>query len=96
MLGRPPRFRQVPVALLDGITGVLDRAGRMLPAIAVKAELARIGQYYATESMLVLHPSTGRYNAAATPLTGTQTLFGYYASLVSGVATLERSDQSVF
>jgi divinyl chlorophyllide a 8-vinyl-reductase len=96
LLGRPPRFRHVPVALLDGIIGMLDRIGRCVPAIAVKAELARIGRYYATESMLVLDPLTGRYDAAATPSTGTQTLFGYYASLIDGVSTLERSDHSVF
>ena len=46
--------------------------GRLLPALAAKAELARIGRYYATESMLVLDPATGRYDADATPSTGTR------------------------
>ena len=62
LLGRPPRFKQVPVALLDAIIAVLGLLGRMLPALADKAELARIGRYYATESMLVL----GSVQAAAT------------------------------
>ena len=96
LLGRPPRFKQVPVALLDVIIGVLGTAGHVVPALAAKAELARIGRYYATESMLVLDPVTGRYDAAATPSTGTQTLFDFYASLVRGDVAAERGDHAVF
>ncbi len=96
LFGRPPRFRQVPLSLLDTIIGVLGTAGRVVPALAAKAELARIGRYYATESMLVLDPQTGRYDAAATPSTGRTTLFDYYASLVSGAALPERGDHAVF
>lgn len=96
LLGRTPRFRQVPVALLDTIIGVLGTAGKVWPAAAAKAELARIGRYYATESMLVLDPATGRYDAAATPSTGTQTLFDFYARLVNGSAAVERGDHAVF
>ena len=96
LLGRPPRFKRVPVGLLDVIIGVLDTLGRVVPACAAKAELARIGRYYATESMLVLDPATGRYDAAATPSTGSETLFDYYRRLVSGAATVERGDHAVF
>ena len=96
LLGRPPRFKQVPVGLLDAIIGVLGVAGRVVPALADKAELARIGRYYATESMLVLDPSTGRYDAAATPSTGRETLFDFYAGLVSGAIAPERGDHAVF
>ena len=96
LLGRPARFRNVPVGMLDAVIGVLDFAGRMLPGLAVKAELARIGRYYATESMLVLDPVTGRYDAAATPGTGTQTLFDFYARVIGGAALPERGDHAVF
>ena len=96
LLGRPPRFRQVPVAMLDAVIGVLGAAGRVVPALAGKADLARIGRYYATESMLVLDPETGRYDAAATPSTGTQTLFDYYERLLSGATAPERGDHAVF
>jgi divinyl chlorophyllide a 8-vinyl-reductase len=96
LLGRPPRFRSVPVALLDAIIGVLGTLGHVLPALTDKAELARIGRYYATESMLVLDPNTGRYDASATPSTGTETLFDFYAGLVSGAAAPERGDHAVF
>jgi divinyl chlorophyllide a 8-vinyl-reductase len=96
LLGRRPRFKQVPVALLDVIVGVLGTAGRVVPALAAKAELARIGRYYATESMLVLDPATGRYDAAATPATGTQTLFDFYAGVINGAVAPERGDHAVF
>ncbi len=96
LLGRPARFRRVPVALLDGVVGLLDVARRVSPALARKAELARIGRYYATESMLVLDPASGRYDAAATPSTGTQTLYDFYASLVGGAASVDRGDHAVF
>lgn len=96
LLGRPPRFRQVPVALLDVIIGVLGAAGRWVPALADKAELARIGRYYATESMLLLDPATGRYDAAATPSTGGETLFDFYAAVVNGAVAPERGDHAVF
>ena len=96
LLGRPPRFRSVPVGLLDAIIGVLGAIGRIVPAAADKAEFARIGRYYATESMLVLDPDTGRYDAAATPSTGRETLFDYYERLVRGDAVAERGDHAVF
>ena len=96
LLGRPPRFRQVPVALLDAIVATLGTAGRVVPALARKAELARIGRYYATESMLAFDPASGRYSAAATPSTGSDTLFDYYARLVGGEAGPERGDHAVF
>ncbi len=96
LLGRAPRFREVPVALLDGVAGVLDAAGRLVPSLAEKAELARIGRYYATESMLVLDPASGRYDAAATPSTGSETLFGYYRALLAGKAVAERGAHAVF
>ncbi len=96
LLGKPPRFKQVPVALLDVIIAVLSTLGRLVPALAAKAELARIGRYYATESMLVLDPQTGRYDAAATPSTGSETLQDHYAKLVSGAVQTERGDHAVF
>jgi divinyl chlorophyllide a 8-vinyl-reductase len=96
LLGRPPRFKQVPVALLDTIIVGLSTLGRLLPGLADKAELARIGRYYATESMLVLNPTSGRYDADATPSTGSQTLFDFYARLLRGEATVHRGEHAVF
>mgnify|MGYP002362084496 CR=1 FL=1 len=96
LLGKPARFKHVPVGLLDTIIAVLGTLGCLVPRLAEKAELARIGRYYATESMLVLDPATGRYDAAATPSTGKDTLFDFYAALLSGAAAPERGDHAVF
>jgi divinyl chlorophyllide a 8-vinyl-reductase len=96
LLGRPARFKQVPVRLLDTIIAMLGLLGRVLPPLADKAELARIGRYYATESMLVWDADAGRYDAAATPSAGRETLFDYYGRLVRGEAVLERGDHAVF
>lgn len=96
MLGRPPRLRHVPVGLIGAIAGGLGALGRVSPRLAARAELARIGRYYATESMLLLDPATGRYDADATPETGTETLWDHYERLLSGAATDERGDHAVF
>jgi divinyl chlorophyllide a 8-vinyl-reductase len=96
ILGRRPRFKHVPVRLLDPIVWGLSILGRVTPVLAEKAELARIGRYYATESMLVLNPATGRYDAAATPSIGTETLFDFYMRLIAGEASIERGDHAIF
>ncbi len=96
LLGREPRFTHVPVVMLDVIIAILATLGRLVPALAAKAELARIGRYYATESMLVLDQATGRYDASVTPSTGSETLFDYYARLVRGDVIAERGDHAVF
>lgn len=96
MLGKEPRFRSVPLGLLDTIAGILGLAGKVIPSLATKAELARIGRYYASESMLVLDPATGRYDADATPSTGSDTLFDHYRAVLDGRASVDRGDHAVF
>ena len=46
--------------------------------------------------MLVLDPTTGRYDADATPSTGSETLFDFYKGLVSGTIAPDRGDHAVF
>ena len=96
LLGQNVRFKHIPVALMDVIINVLSFLGRFIPALADKAELARIGRYYATESMLVWDAEAGVYDATATPSAGTQTLFNFYADLVQGAEAPERGDHAVF
>ena len=96
MLDREPRFRQVPVALLDRIVWLLGALSHIVPSLAEKAELARIARYYATESMLVFDPSSGHYDAAATPSAGTETLFDFYARVIEGKASVDRGEHAVF
>ena len=96
MTGMKPRFTQVPVAMLDVIVHVLRVAGFLLPSLAAKAELAKIGRYYATESMLVWDAQLQRYDADATPSFGTQTLFDHYAQLVTGKQRVDLGEHAVF
>lgn len=96
LLGREVGVKRVPVAMLDVIAGVLGLLGRFSPVLADRAELARIGRYYATESMLLLDPSTGRYDADATPSTGSDRLFDYYAQVIRGEVRVERGEHAVF
>ena len=96
LLGQTPKYSHVPVKMMDAIIGALSVLGRLLPPLANKAELARIGRYYATESMLVWDQAKGRYDADATPSTGQETLWDCYQALVSGKSSLERGDHAVF
>ena len=94
--GRSPEFRSVPVGLLKVIAASLGAIGRIVPSLAAKAELARIGHYYATESMLVLDHETGRYNEAATPSTGRDTLVDHYRQVAAGKVANGRGEHAVF
>jgi divinyl chlorophyllide a 8-vinyl-reductase len=96
LLGRKPRYTHVPVALFNIISTTLSVFGMIVPELKRKAEFARIGGYYATESMLVLNQQTGHYDEAATPSTGIERLFDHYAAVITSRRTIERSDHSVF
>lgn len=96
LLGRELRVKRVPVRLLDAIAATLALLGRVLPPLRAKAELALIGRYYATESMLVWDAEAGRYDADATPEFGTDTLRAHYAALLRGEVADERREHAVF
>jgi divinyl chlorophyllide a 8-vinyl-reductase len=96
LLGWPPLFRNVPVAIMDVIIRALSIAGLVFPAAKVKTELARIGRYYATESMLVWDDKQQRYDAEATPETGRETLREYYRQIIAGETVAERGEHAVF
>jgi divinyl chlorophyllide a 8-vinyl-reductase len=96
LLGKEPRFRHVPVRMLDIIVSGLDMVGRVLPAAKSKAELARIGRYYATESMLVWNPGIDAYDPAGTPSTGSDTLQDHYKRLIEGSSSDDRGEHAVF
>ncbi|MBK1636782.1 NAD(P)H-binding protein [Rhodovulum adriaticum] len=96
LLGKEPKFKHVPVAMMDVIITVLSTLGRVSPKLRAKAEFARIGKYYATESMLVLDPATGQYDADATPEAGTETLRDYYGRLIRGEETVDLGEHAMF
>lgn len=96
LLDREPHIRHVPFALMGAIAGTLGLLGRFSRAMNDKAEFARTGQYYATESMLVWNEGAGRYDADATPEFGSDTLWDHYADLIAGRTTTELGDHAVF
>ncbi len=95
-LERPARFRHVPLVMMDAIIGGLTAGGLVIPRLRAKAELGRIGRYYATESMLVIDPATGLYDASATPETGQDRLFDHYEDVISGRAFADLGDHAIF
>lgn len=92
--GMVPKFKSVPVGLMDAIIRVLTLGGAITPALRRKAELAKIGRYYATESMLVWDGS--KYDADATPSFGTDTLRDHYIAIVEGNVAADLGDHAVF
>lgn len=95
-LGREAKFQSVPLGLLKAAQKLLSVLGTFSPKLADKAELAKIGLYYASESMLVLNPATGLYDADLTPATGSRTLAQHYARMISGEVQDDRGDHAVF
>jgi divinyl chlorophyllide a 8-vinyl-reductase len=97
LCGREPRFRRVPLAVFDAAIPVLAGLSRILPGLRDKAEFARIGRYYASESMLLLNPQTGEYDAAVTPSWGRDTLEEFYRRvLVHGMTGQELGKHKLF
>ena len=82
--GRAPRFRSVSPRIFTAVSGLLTPLGRLWPTAARKAELARIGHYYATESMLLWDEQVQRYDAQKTPSYGAMTLREHYARMLRG------------
>lgn len=82
-LGVSPRFKTVPVGVMRAIGAGLAPFALLSKTLSEKRELARIGTYYATESMLVWDPIIGRYDPDATPEFGADTLADHFHHLAS-------------
>lgn len=91
-----PRFKRVPLAMMDVVVSGLRGASRVWPTLKPKAELASIGRYYATESMLLWDETRQRYDAAATPSFGEDTLFDAYAQWLKDGQWPQRREHAVF
>lgn len=82
LANKPAKFRRVPIGMFTFAIAALSPFAKWSSAAAKKAELARIGRYYATESMLMWDESSGEYDAAATQSTGTESLQDHYQRLL--------------
>lgn len=97
LAGQPVRLRHVSPRLFDAVLAVLGPLGRWIPALEGKAEFARIGRYYATESMLLWDEARGCYDADATPSYGTETLRDFYTRVLrEGMAGQELGEHKLF
>ncbi|SLN30698.1 NAD(P)H-binding protein [Pseudooctadecabacter jejudonensis] len=94
VLGQPVQTRKMPLWVMDGIIGMLRIVGVFSQRARDKAELAKIGRYYAAESMLVL--TNNGYDASRTPEFGTDTLADHYRALVAGDVAADLGDHAVF
>ncbi|MCE8421303.1 23S rRNA (pseudouridine(1915)-N(3))-methyltransferase RlmH, partial [Rhodovulum sulfidophilum] len=70
LMGRPPKIRQVPVALLDAIIAVLSLGGLLLPSLRDKADLAMSFGRMVWPHMLVRVMLAEQLYRAATILAG--------------------------
>ncbi len=97
LLGREPKFKNMPIKMFDVIITVMSFLAKFFPKLQDKAEYARIGKYYCSESMLVLNPNTGKYDADLTPSYGTDTLRDFYSRVLKeGLAGQELGEHSMF
>ena len=95
-LGKQPKFQRVPLWLLRGVIGGLAMLGTFLPGARAKAELARIGYYYASESMLIWDEQAQRYDADATPSFGEDTLADHFQALAERRVSIDLGEHAVF
>eukprot|EP00793_Prasinoderma_coloniale_P002979 PRCOL_00006445-RA len=83
-MGKEPQFNEAPIGIFDAIIGTLSWLDKTFPggkddsflngAFEDPAEFAKIGKFYATEPMLAINPSTGKYDPDFTPEHGTISL----------------------
>ena len=97
LLGRPPKFKKMPIQMFDLIIPVVSLLAKFFPKLEDKAEFARIGKYYCSESMLVINPKTGKYDADMTLSYGNDTLRDFYQRVLrEGLSGQELGEHSMF
>jgi divinyl chlorophyllide a 8-vinyl-reductase len=96
LLGRDVGVRRVPPSMLLWISRALDVPGALSSRFADRAEFARIGHYYATESMLLWNAEAERYDAPATPEFGTITLEDSYRAQLEGSEQQHLGEHGMF
>ncbi|MEM6384783.1 MAG: NAD(P)H-binding protein [Pseudomonadota bacterium] len=95
-LGMAPKFRHVPLGMMRAIIAGLTPLSGLSSSLRTKAELARIGYYYATESMVLWDEGTGQYVPNKTPEFGADRLIDHYRALARGEVADNRREHAVF
>jgi divinyl chlorophyllide a 8-vinyl-reductase len=96
-LGRSPRMLSLPMAMMNAPTAILEKVAMLVPALEDTAEFARIGCYYASESMLVWDEKRKCYDPDATPSFGDDTLEQFFERVnKEGMAGQELGDAAIF
>lgn len=97
LLGKKPYFLKVPIGVMDFAVGLFDFLVKVFPGLEDAAEFAKIGRYYAVESMLILDPETGEYSGEKTPSYGNDTLEDFFKRVIrEGMAGQELGEQTIF
>lgn len=97
LTGLAPSYIRVPIEIMDGTISMFDKLASVFPQLEDAAEFAKIGRYYAAESMLVMDPVTQRYDADATPSYGKDTIQAVFGKLLKeGMKGQELGDAAVF
>lgn len=96
LLGRPVQFRSIPIDLVRTVVSTMSGLAWVIPALAEKAEFARIAHYYATESMLAWDPISGAYSESATPSYGRDTLRAHYQYVIESGSSISLREHAMF
>jgi len=95
--GKPTKKICTELGISEGTAKVHISAIFRALRVRNRTQATLVALYYATESMLVLDPVTGRYDPAATPSTGRETLFDFYERIVKqGERAPGLGDHAVF
>eukprot|EP00238_Polyblepharides_amylifera_P010628 CAMPEP_0196579952 /NCGR_PEP_ID=MMETSP1081-20130531/25910_1 /TAXON_ID=36882 /ORGANISM="Pyramimonas amylifera, Strain CCMP720" /LENGTH=419 /DNA_ID=CAMNT_0041899685 /DNA_START=50 /DNA_END=1309 /DNA_ORIENTATION=- len=97
LLEKEEKFIKVPIEIMTGAIKVFDVLASVFGGLTDAAEFAKIGKYYAAESMLVLDTETNEYRADLTPSYGNDTLEGFFKKCIEeGMDGQELGDAAVF
>lgn len=95
---KPPKWRSVSPKLFDVLALLITPLAWVSEWGRARHEFLRIGNYYATESMLLWDARRQCYDAAQTPETGSDTLADFYQRIARGqeAPPVKDASQSLF
>ena len=95
-IGKPTKIKHVRIGLMRFIVRTLEMLARFNQSFQDRAEFARTGLYYATESMLVWDETQKQYSDDMTPSFGQDTLADHYKAMAAGDIKVDLGDHAIF